>query len=112
MSVGLCGSAQAQRCIRSATRTHPISRCPRVGRFVRDDVELVLRGATRVAAFRASATSPGLFPFSNSDTARRRNRERLLRVRKLLFERSGWRCACPPGLNALAAAQCTLTCGS
>ena len=37
-------------------------------------------------------------------------RARLLRVRKRLFGRSGWGCACPPDLNPFAAAKCALSC--
>ena len=65
-----------------------------------------MSASARVASFRAASNSPGLFPFSNSDTALRRNRERLLRVRRRLFKRAGWSCGCPPELNPLAAAKC------
>ena len=104
-----------------------------------DDVEFLLSppftsAATSTygtASFRAAASGDG-FPFSTSERGLERNRERLLQVRtrlletsgcdlplrivalpqvrKRLFEKSGWVCACADDLNPLAAAKCALTC--
>ena len=41
---------------------------------------------------------------------RRGEAVRLLRVRKRLFGRLGWGCACPPELNPFASAKCALSC--
>ena len=82
--------------------------------FVTDDIEVVLSASSKTAAFRAASSDPGVFPFSSSDTARKRNRDRLLRVRRRLFEAKGgggsWRCACPPTENPFSAAKCDLLC--
>ena len=77
--------------------------------IVYDDVELVLSASSHTCAFRAAASTV-VFPFSSSGQARERNRARLLRVRKRLFEKSGWSCACPPELNPFAGFKCSLTC--
>ena len=78
--------------------------------LVSDETEFVIDPISRTTAFRAASSSPGVYPFSSSNTARKRNRERLLRVRKRLFERFGWSCGCPPDENPFAAAKCALTC--
>ena len=78
--------------------------------FVSDDVEFILDASSKTAAFRAASSSPGLWPFSDTETARRRNRERLLHIRKYLFERKGWSCGCPADLDPFSAAKCALSC--
>jgi hypothetical protein len=76
--------------------------------LARDSCEFVLSDG--VAAFRAASSSGGVYPFSSSSTALKRNRERMLRVRARLFGRSGWMCACPPTLDPFASAKCSLLC--
>ena len=61
------------------------------------------------AEFRAAASTDG-FPFSSSRRGAIRNRERLLRVRKDLFGRPGWRCDCPESLNPISSVSCALFC--
>lgn len=75
---------------------------------VYDEAEFVLSGSS--AAFRAASSWGGVWPFASRDGPIQRNRQRLLKVRKRLFEANGWRCACPPDLNPFAAAKCALSC--
>ena len=77
--------------------------------LVSDEVDFLLSEGG-VAAFRAASSSGGVYPFSDSGTALRRNRERLLRVRRFLFEKRGWQCACPPDADPFTAARCALRC--
>jgi hypothetical protein len=84
-----------------------VHRHRRAGGRIDDDAEFLLRGST--VAFRAAASSDG-FPFSNAEAAVERNRERLLRVRGRLFNKSGWSCGCPPDANPIDAARCALFC--
>ena len=88
-----------------------------LSRDLRDDVEFLISppsadgtaSAYGTASFRAATSGDG-FPFSTAEKGRERNRERLLQVRKRIFEKSGWVCACPEDLNQLAAAKCALSC--
>ncbi|KAL1510597.1 hypothetical protein AB1Y20_006898 [Prymnesium parvum] len=88
-----------------------------LSRDLTDEVEFVLspppskgaRSQFGTASFRAAASGTG-FPFSTSERGVERNRERLLKVRKRLFEKNGWVCGCEEDLNPLEAFLCSLTC--
>lgn len=77
--------------------------------FIVDEAEFVL-ATDGTAAFRAASSSAGLFPFSSSEKARDRNRDRLLRVRRRLFDKNGWTCGCPSNANPFAGVRCALFC--